>query len=456
MTSSDADPHIFEAFLTPDDAMIALSPPLPWVSEGGMGFVVGLGRETLQLEAVSSGFTPQAISVGLRDGSRATLVGAAEWQGPGLMTFRPDADHSPLLDDLRGIIRKAQHIAICQTQDVEASDRFTGFGDVSLLPEALPELNMDELDLRTRFLGRDFDLPLLITGMTGGIDEGAMINRRLARAAARYNIPMGVGSQRIALEHPQHAAIFAVKDEVPGVFLIGNLGAAQLLNSDAPELCRRAVGMIGADALAIHLNVLQELVQVEGDRKFKGFFKIIGTVVKALKVPVIVKEVGAGIGPEAALRLRELGVAAIDVGGRGGTSWSHIEGLRSADSSTRELGLSFRDWGIPTAYALHGIKKVLPTMELVATGGIRDGLTVAKAVALGARMCGVGLPLMRAAVANDEAVQRVIETLARGLRIAMLASGAQDLGALPQRVVRGLPGQAAFRRADSSGSEPWY
>ena len=238
-----------------------------------------------------------------------------------------------------GQIRKIQHIQLCQSEDIEASDKFTGFSELSFIPEALPDLDFDALDTRSNLLGKQFSYPILITGMTGGVDLGTQINERLAAVAAHWGIPMGVGSQRVALDNPEYASIFAVKKSQPSVFLIGNLGIAQLRCHDYLDRCRRAVDMIEADALAIHVNILQELIQVEGDRHFKGLTERLQKLASSLAVPVIVKEVGAGMSAQTAQRLIDYGVQAIDIGGKGGTSWAFIEGMRSSKaSSTYQLG----------------------------------------------------------------------------------------------------------------------
>jgi isopentenyl-diphosphate delta-isomerase len=358
-----------------------------------------------------------------------------------------DPEGRERLFDLMGLVRKGQHIAICATMDVEASDRYTGFNDVTLRPMALPELAWDDLNTNVSFLGQTFPLPLLITGMTGGLSQGAEINKRLARVAQHYGIPMGVGSQRVALENPDHAGIFTVKSFAPKLFLIGNVGIAQIGSEDAVEKCRRAVDMIEADALAIHVNVLQEVVQVEGDKDFRNIFDSINRVVRNLDVPVIVKEVGCGIDVETARRLVETGVAAIDCGGKGGTSWSLIEGARAKSQVTQQVGLTFRDWGIPTAFSVATVHQAIPSLPLIATGGIRDGLTVAKAVALGASSCGIGLPIFKAALESEEAPFSIIETFTQGLRTAMICSGARDLSALHTRLM--------FKRPFREGLEEW-
>lgn len=358
-----------------------------------------------------------------------------------------DPEGRERLFDLMGLVRKGQHIAICATMDVEASDRYTGFNDVTLRPMALPELAWNDLNTNVSFLGRTFPLPLLITGMTGGLSQGAEINRRLAQVAQHYGIPMGVGSQRVALENPDHAAIFTVKSFAPNLFLIGNVGIAQIRSGDAVEKCRRAVEMIEADALAIHVNVLQEVVQVEGDKDFRNIFHSISRLARSLDVPIIVKEVGCGIDVETARRLAETGVAAIDCGGKGGTSWSLIEGARAKSQVTQQVGLTFRDWGIPTALSVATVHQAVPSLPLIATGGIRDGLTIAKAVALGAKLCGIGLPIFKAALESEEAPFSVIETFTQGLRTAMICSGARDLSALQTRLM--------LKRPFREGLEEW-
>jgi isopentenyl-diphosphate delta-isomerase len=340
--------------------------------------------------------------------------------------------------------RKHDHIAVCRDQDVEG--RYTGFDKISLLPCAVPELNLADVDVTTSFLGRTFAAPVLITGMTGGIKEGHAINRRLARAAQAFNIPMGIGSQRMALEDPQYRSIFTLKDETPNLFLIGNIGMAELLHSNAVALCQAAVDMIDGDALAIHLNVLQECVQDEGSREFKGFLKSLSAITKSLSVPVIVKEVGCGIALEVGRQLLDAGVTAIDCGGRGGTSWPYVEGLRSEAARTQQMGDLFRDWGIPTAYNIAVLREAFPEAPLVATGGIRDGLTIAKALGLGASMVGIGLPLLRAALAGDDMPHALLTTYIHQLRVSMLASGVAHVKNLRQRVVWGDPYAAQCQR----------
>ncbi len=422
---------------SPDDGLlstpgnyVALKPPLPCVDPArGAGFVHGLSSDRLLIEwtekrATEYSQAPADITVSLSPSQT--------------FHFRNEVMRVPAekakLGDLMNLVRKNQHITLCETVDVEASDRYTGFSDLGLRPNALPDLSWNELDPSRVFLGYKAKLPLLVTGMTGGLQRGAEINQRLARAAEHFGIPMGVGSQRVALENPEHAAIFKLKQFAPRLFVIGNIGMAQLTHADALDQCRRAVDMIDADALAIHLNVLQEVIQVEGDRDFRGLLDHVAEVASRLGVPVMMKEVGFGIDPESAKMLAEAGVQALDCGGKGGTSWGYIEGLRAESQVTRDVAATFRDFGIPTAIAVHAIRRVLPEIDLVATGGIRDGLTVAKAMALGATMCGIGLPLLRAALDNDQKPYDVLETFAQGLRTAMICTGARTVDDLPRRL----------------------
>lgn len=427
---------------------IKLSPALPWISgHGHAGLVTACAPDRLIIETPWKDANTRLnhITVSLRNDQNFHFRGRLATEVYPFHFLIAPEEHQTL-QDLLGQIRKDQHIEICRSQDVEAEGRYTGFQDLSFLPEALPLFDHAELDTRVRFLNHDFALPLLITGMTGGIAKGTEINRRLALAAQKFQIPMGVGSQRIALDNPDYAKIFSVKDHAPDVFLIGNIGIAQLADKDALDRCQRAVDMIRADALAIHFNVVQEHIQVEGDRDLAGIMKNLAMITQKLSVPVIAKEVGSGVGPDSAKRLAECGVAGIDIGGAGGTSWAHIEGLRSSSELVSQLGLTFRNWGIPTAYSLVAVREALPNFPLIATGGIRDGQTVAKAIALGAQFAGIGLPLLKAALQSEEAVEQTLEGYVRGLRLTMLASGSKSLKDLKSRIVRGRPYQDAFER----------
>lgn len=362
----------------------------------------------------------------------------------GLIVQPASENDRGLIHDLLAKVRKDQHIDICYRSDVESSDRYTGFEEMSFVPEALPEINMSDLDTKTTFLGRVFDYPMLITGMTGGVEKGTFINRRLAKAAERMNIPMGIGSQRMAIDNPEFAPIFDVKKDAPDIFLIGNLGMAQLMEDSYLDRCKKAIDMVQADALAIHLNVIQEAIQVEGDRNFKGVLNRLENLTKNVRVPILIKEVGSGISAKTAMQLRSCGVSAIDVGGRGGTSWGYIEGLRSTTSSTGELGAIFRNWGAPTAFSVCAIRQQIPDIPLVATGGIRNGLTVAKAIALGANLAGIGLPLLRAAMEAEDGPWEVLESFARALKVTMIGTGSKNLSELKHHVCLGHPLRDSF------------
>lgn len=340
--------------------------------------------------------------------------------------------------------RKTQHIDLCAQEDVEAEGRFTGFSQVEFCPQTLPEVDFDQVDCSVTMWGKTFAAPILITGMTGGVERGTAINRALASVAARHNIPMGVGSQRVALEQAHLAEIFQLKTHFPDLFLIGNLGCAQLLEPNYLTDCQRAVDMIQADVLAIHLNVVQECVQSEGDRHFKGILSRIAILCRTLNVPVLIKEVGSGVDVATARRLSDAGIQTIDVGGRGGTSWPYIEGLRGTEAATQAVGHTFRNWGIPTAYSLTAVRSAAPELNVIATGGIRDGLTLAKALALGAKLGGVGLPFMRAALEDEHAVETVFATLVQGLKTTMVATGSSCLTDLRKHLVLGRPYETEF------------
>jgi len=424
---------------------VALRTPLPCITGAhGAGFVHAIAKDRFLIRFANSDNSktlPDNIDVltitteqGTHFSFPAAIADPNKIQEGMRETRVPESAGTEQVSELLTLLRKSQHINICIIDDVEAKDKYTGFSDVRLMPCALPDFDADEITTKTNFLGRSFDLPYLITGMTGGLEQGAEINLRLAMAAAHFNIPMGVGSQRIALENRNYEKIFAVKNVVPSVFLIGNIGMAQLKERDPVRSCQRAVDMIGADALAIHLNVLQELIQVEGDRHFRGIANAIADIAAKISVPLIIKEVGCGIDPETAKILLRAGAAALDCGGKGGTSWGYIEGLRAQSQITKNLGSIFRDWGIPTAVATSVLHRTYPEATLIATGGIRDGITAASAIGLGATMCGVGLPLLRAAVKSTEDVLETFDEFAIGLRVAMVASGAKTLLDLRNRV----------------------
>lgn len=329
------------------------------------------------------------------------------------------------------LTRKAQQIEICLREQVEM-ERGTGFGHYRFLHEALPEIALDDVDLSATFLGARLQAPFMIASMTGGPERGLRINRNLALAAGRLGIPIAVGSQRAALRHPEARKSFEiVRDLARDVPVYANLGAVQLNRGYGRNELAEAVRMIAADGIFLHLNPLQEAIQ-SGDTNFRGLADRIGEAVRLAERPVLAKEVGSGVSPRTARLLADRGVAAIDVSGAGGTSWSHIEGLRAADPAFRELGLRFAEWGIPTAQSLVLCRAELPDMPLIASGGMRDGITAAKALALGADMVALALPLVAAA---DESADKVVDVLARfmrELRLTMFLVGARSLQELRQ------------------------
>ncbi len=314
--------------------------------------------------------------------------------------------------------RKADHIRICLEEEVESG--YTGLEDVMLMHKALPEIDFHEIDTSIEFFGKKLSFPFLIASMTGGHPEARRINENLARAVEETGIGMGVGSQRAAIEDEKLADSFhVVRDVAPNAFLYANIGIPQVADKGV-EVVEKAVEMIDADAVAIHLNFLQEAIQPEGNLNGSGCLEALREVCEEVKVPVIVKETGAGISREVALMLRDAGVDAVDVGGKGGTSFSGVEVYRVRDEIVRAVGIDFWDWGIPTAFSVVDVCNILPT---VATGGIRSGLDAAKSVALGAEVASAALPFLRAADESYEAVKKEIEYFRRGFRTAMFLTG---------------------------------
>ena len=325
--------------------------------------------------------------------------------------------------------RKKEHLEICLDTESVTSASGTGLSRYRFVHNALPELDIDEIDLSTTFLGKRLQAPILISSMTGGFDLARKVNRNLAAAAQSLGVAMGVGSQRVAVEEPSAAASFEVRDVAPDILLLGNLGAVQLNYGYTVEHCRRAVSMIGADALILHLNVLQEAVQPEGNRNFKGLGEKIAAVCRELKVPVIAKEVGNGISVDAATRLQRAGVKALDVAGYGGTSWSAVEAQRAVKQGKRP-DTAFAAWGIPTEEALVSVRQALPDIQLIASGGVRSGVDIAKAIALGADLGAFGQPLLAAALESSAKVIEFIAGVIHELKVSMLCVGAVDLTAL--------------------------
>jgi isopentenyl-diphosphate delta-isomerase len=318
--------------------------------------------------------------------------------------------------------RKADHIKINLEKDVRSA-LTTGLENYHFTHEALPELDLEAVDTRLSLFGKRLAAPILISSMTGGTSDAETINLRLAEAAQEMKIAMGVGSQRAALEHPEQARTFQVRRVAPDILLFANLGAVQLNYGYGIDHCRRAVEMIEADALIFHFNPLQEAVQDGGDTNFAGLAKKIEEICKKLEVPVIAKEVGWGISERTAKILADCGVQAIDVAGAGGTSWSQVEMHRAPDEFTRELAATFVGWGIPTADSILNVKKATPEMTIFASGGLKDGLDIAKCIALGATLGGMAGKFLKAAAISTKSAVQMMKLTKRQIEVTMFACG---------------------------------
>jgi isopentenyl-diphosphate Delta-isomerase len=325
--------------------------------------------------------------------------------------------------------RKSDHIRINLEKDVR-SGLTTGLENYRFIHRALPELNLDNIDLGIKIFGRQLHAPILISSMTGGTAEAALINQRLAEAAQEKRIAIGVGSQRAAIEHVELKSTFQIRPFAPDALIFANLGAVQLNYSYGLAECQRAVDMVEADALILHLNALQEAVQPEGDVNFAGLSRKIEAVCKKLPVPVIAKEVGWGFSQEDIRLLRDAGVAAIDVAGAGGTSWSQVEMYRATNESQRRLAAAFINWGISTSEAILNARQAAPDCLVFASGGLRNGLDIAKCIALGATLGGMAGPFLTAANHSTEQVVTTIQEVARELKVCMFACGVADILAL--------------------------
>jgi len=327
--------------------------------------------------------------------------------------------------------RKADHIRINLDEDVR-SGLSTGLERYHFVHQALPELNLEEIDLGQTLFGRTLKAPILISSMTGGTQEAGAINRTLAEAAQEAGIAMGLGSQRAALENPELADSFKVRHIAPDILLFANLGAIQLNYGYDVDHCQRVVDMIEADALILHLNSLQEAVQPEGDTNFTGLLKKIEKVCSKLSVPVIAKEVGWGISVDAAWQLFRAGISGIDAAGAGGTSWSQVEMHRAENESQARLAATFINWGIPTAQSIKNVYQIAPEIPIFASGGLRTGLDIAKCVALGASLGGMAGPFLKAATRSLDDTLLTIQEVAREIQVTMFAAGIGNLDDLRQ------------------------
>ena len=344
--------------------------------------------------------------------------------------------------------RKAEHIRLALDERTQGDRSY--FDDWVFGHEALPELDLDEVDTSVEFLGKRLRAPLLVSCMTGGTDQATPINLRLAEAAERAGVAVGVGSQRKTLEEGSHAETFQVRAVAPTVPLLGNLGAVQLNYGFGLPECRRAVEMIGADALALHLNVLQEAIQPEGQTDFSGLLAKMAEVAAGLEVPVIAKEIGCGLSAATARRLAEAGISILDTAGVGGTSWARIEARRAGDVPLGEL---FAGWGIPTPESIRQVASV-PGVTVIGSGGLRNGLDVAKAIALGADVTGMAYPFLRPATESADAVVATIERIVRELRVAMFCVGARTVEELKQVPVRRASGESHIHPTFHERSSP--
>lgn len=331
--------------------------------------------------------------------------------------------------------RKSQHLDIV-LGGLAAGNGRTGLDAVRFEHVALPELHVDRIDLSTRFLGRRLALPFLVSSMTGGPARASAINANLAEACQAAGVALAVGSQRIALEAGDTGGLDkTLRRAAPEIPILANLGAAQLnLGYDADH-ARRAIEAIEADALIIHLNPLQEVLQPEGDRDWRGLLAKIGSMARALPVPVVIKEVGAGLSGNLVLRLQDEGITHFDTAGSGGTSWAAVEGARAIDPRDAAIAAAFGDWGIPTATAVLQTRAACPDATIIASGGLATGLDAARAIRIGADLAGFGAALLPAAIDSTQALLDTFAVLEGQLRVACFCTGSADLAALRKAVL---------------------
>ena len=340
--------------------------------------------------------------------------------------------------------RKLEHLLICENYDVEFRNKTTGFEDIELIHNVLPEIDKNDIDLSTEVFGKKLNSPLFITAITGGHPKAKEVNRQLAVAAENHGIALGVGSQRAACEHPELEDTYTVvRENAPDCLLVGNIGAPQL------NLANRAVEILDADILAIHLNPLQESIQPEGDLDARGYTDLISQITDTVDIPVLAKETGCGISAESAKTLVDAGIDFIDIEGAGGTSWAAVETYRADD---RYLGEIFWDWGIPTAISTVEVTQTV-NVPVISSGGIRTGLEAAKAIALGADAVGMALPFLKNCASN-EALNTFIDRFNDSLRIAMFLVGANNIEELKQSrlVIRGKTREWLNERGINTGN----
>lgn len=328
--------------------------------------------------------------------------------------------------------RKADHLRICLEEDVQFRHLTNGLERYHFVHCCLPEINRAEIDLTTKFLNKELGAPLLISSMTGGTEQAKTINFRLAQIAQKYQLAMGVGSQRILIEKPEVANTFSVREVAPDIPLYANIGAVQLNYDYGVKECAKIVEILQADGLILHLNPLQESIQAQGDTNFKGLLDKISNLCWSTSVPIIVKEVGNGISGEMATKLINAGVNAIDVAGTGGTSWAKVESQRATDSLRQRLGETFAEWGLPTANCLLAIRQINSEIPLIASGGLRNGLEVAKAIALGADLAGIAQPFLKAAAESSETIEELVQLLIAEITTVLFCTGNSTIDELKQ------------------------
>lgn len=326
--------------------------------------------------------------------------------------------------------RKTEHIRLCLTDQVEGVNKSTGLEGISFIHNALPEINFSNIKINTSFLQKDVSAPFLVSSMTGGSELATEINQNLALAAEQRGWAIALGSTRALLESDKHQESFLIRKQAPTVPLIANLGAVQLNYGYGVEHAQKIVDMTEADALYLHLNTLQEVIQDEGDLNFEHLLPKIEEVCKSLTVPVGVKEVGFGIDGTVAKKLHDVGVKFVDVAGAGGTSWSQVEKLRSKDPLRKAAAEAFNNWGIPTKDCIVSVRSELSEVPLVASGGMKTGLDAAKAITIGADMIGFARSLLQAATDSVEAVVKVMEQIEFELKITMFGIGVKNLNEL--------------------------
>lgn len=413
---------------------IAFDPWLPAELDGRLALCASLSGRTMVIDLPDSVAVVGRVRLRLYGNRHARLDVTAEVRsvdpvgpagGPRVVLEAVDDGAEARITAVLSSLRKGAHLSIARNEDVESGGRRAGFELLHLPHEPLPERDADSLDLGGSLFGRPVRAPIVVAGMTGGTPRAGHINRRLAAVAQRHGLAMGLGSQRAMWENASLAESYQVRDLAPDVPIFANVGAVQLGRGLKPSDVATLIEAVDADALAVHLNVLQELVQPEGDRDWTGLWRRIETLVEHVRVPVFLKETGCGLPAHVARRAIGLGIAGFDVGGLGGTHWGWIEGFRSADPVRKEIAATFREWGLPTVDSIRAVRGAVgdgPTV--LATGGLRSGLDAAKAIALGADAAGYALPFFRAADEGEEAADRLARRLIEELRIATFCSGA--------------------------------